>query len=74
MNIFSLIQDWWKRQGPEHWDPECDEDIAYLRRQKAAAEAETRRLNLRLHRPDLSAALQDAAWRRVPHGGEEGRR
>jgi hypothetical protein len=44
MSLMRLIQDWWRQEGPEHWDPECDEDVAYFRDQRRQAYAEVDRL------------------------------
>jgi hypothetical protein len=44
MSLMRLIQDWWRQEGPEHWDPECDADVAYLRHQTEQANAEVARL------------------------------
>lgn len=37
MSIFRLIADWISQRGPEHWDPDCDEDVQYLRQKREEA-------------------------------------
>jgi hypothetical protein len=44
MSLIRLIQDWWRQEGPEHWDPACDDDVVYLRHQTKQANAEVERL------------------------------
>lgn len=53
--MWRLIEDWWHQRGPEHWTPEDDEDVAYLRAHKKDAEEQTRRL-----RHDLAEELRKA--------------
>ena len=51
MKLSDLFRDWWAKAGPEHWDPDADDDITYLRDQRRTSEAATAQM-LRQHRLD----------------------
>lgn len=69
MSLVALLRDWWERRGPEFWNPDEDEDVVYLREQKAAAEASVAML-LREARRNLGRPLPEPPsparreWRR----------
>ena len=56
MSIFRLITDWMEHRGPEYFDPECDEDVQYLRQKRDQAHAAT----AQLLRADLADTLREA--------------
>ncbi len=60
MSVLDLIRDWWEEKGPEHWNPDTDPDVQYLRRQKAAAEDAMTELRGTIDRYDVASTLRQA--------------
>ena len=57
MRLWRVVEDWWKHQGPEFWNPDDDEDVAYLREHTRQAQIATVHLQ---HRLDIADALRES--------------